>query len=980
MLLLKTLGGLSVEADGARASGAAQQRKTLALLALLAASRRGMSRDKLIAYLWPEADAEHARNTLKQACHALRRDLHPELFLGAVELRLNPDVLTSDIGSLEDALDRGDPARAVAAYSGPFLDGFYLAGAVEFERWVEETRAALKRRVGEALECLATHAASVGDVHGAVHWWRRLATLDPLNSHVALGLMNTLAAAGDRAGALQVARAHEARLRDELDAAPDPAVVELTERLRAQSEPPPGNGAVPVRVASEDIARIAQESADALERPARPRTAANVRAYPGEADLRGGDRMGRQRGRRLAAVWIALLALLAAGGVFTKIARVWWARYGALPDIQRHVAAGNWETAHRLAARVEKIIPNDPGVAAVRATFADTIRIEGTPVGARVYRRPYAADSNDWEFLGFSPIERVLLPRVPVLSQFKFEAPAFETAFDIGAAAPATATTFSPVLWPVRFSLAREGSVPDGMVLVLGEDATLGMPQVDRTESAQIPDFYLDRLEVTNREYQVFVDSGGYQRRALWVQDFVEDGRALTWKEAVGRFVDQTGRPGPSTWEAGRYPRDRAEHPVGGVSWYEAAAYARFRGKHLPSLFQWSRAARFSAAGAIIAASNIDHVRDGTAPVGSFRGMSGSGALDMAGNVREWCFNESKSRRGRYILGGGWNDGAYTFYHAAIHSPFDRSSTNGIRLALPAHETRSDGAANRPIEPLFRDYHTERPVSDQAFQFYRRLFAYDPAPLDVRVERRDSTAQWIREKVSFNAAYGGERVTVYIFLPLNTRPPYQTVVFFPGTAVLRARSSDSLQSVGMFDYLVEGGRAVVYPVYKGTYERDDGTRFSDPDESNWYRDHVIQWQKDVSRTLDYVGTRVDVDSTKLAFLGFSWGGRFGGVVLAIERRFKAAVLTVAGLHFRRALPEVDDLNYVSRVHLPVLMLNGRYDNNFPLETSARPMFDLLGTPAGRKRLVVVDGVHYVPRHRLIRETLDWFDRYLGPVR
>jgi DNA-binding SARP family transcriptional activator len=202
MLLLKTLGGLSVEADGARASGAAQQRKTLALLALLAASR-GMSRDKLIGYLWPEADAEHARNTLKQACHALRRDLHPELFLGAVELRLNPDVVTSDIGRLEDALDRGDLARAVVAYSGPFLDGFYLAGAAEFERWVEETRAALKRRVGEALESLATHAASVGDVHGAVQWWRRLATLDPLNSRVALGLMHALAAAGDRAGALR---------------------------------------------------------------------------------------------------------------------------------------------------------------------------------------------------------------------------------------------------------------------------------------------------------------------------------------------------------------------------------------------------------------------------------------------------------------------------------------------------------------------------------------------------------------------------------------------------------------------------------------------------------------------------------------------------------------------------------------------------------------------------------------------------------
>src|SRR5213083_2849484 len=137
MLAVRVFGGLAVERDGAQCGGAAARRKTLALLALLAAAgRRGVSRDKLTAYLWPESDTEHARNVLKQACYTLRRDLRaPELFLGAVELRLNPEVITSDIGTLEDALARGDPARAVAVYAGPFLDGFYLGGAAEFERW-----------------------------------------------------------------------------------------------------------------------------------------------------------------------------------------------------------------------------------------------------------------------------------------------------------------------------------------------------------------------------------------------------------------------------------------------------------------------------------------------------------------------------------------------------------------------------------------------------------------------------------------------------------------------------------------------------------------------------------------------------------------------------------------------------------------------------------------------------------------------------
>src|SRR5437867_3877169 len=129
MLFLKTCGGLSVEVDGAPGTGAAQRRKTLALLALLAgAGSRGMSRDKLIAFLWPDSDAEHGRNLLKQACFALRRDLHtPELFLGTLELRLNPAVITCDVQTFEDALDRGHPAQAIALYAGRFLDGFYLS-------------------------------------------------------------------------------------------------------------------------------------------------------------------------------------------------------------------------------------------------------------------------------------------------------------------------------------------------------------------------------------------------------------------------------------------------------------------------------------------------------------------------------------------------------------------------------------------------------------------------------------------------------------------------------------------------------------------------------------------------------------------------------------------------------------------------------------------------------------------------------------
>ena len=684
----------------------------------------------------------------------------------------------------------------------------------------------------------------------------------------------------------------------------------------------------------------------------------------------------KRRGRLLVAWVLALAALIAIGFVLSRAGRVAWARSRGIPALEASVAASDWETAYRLARRLEAIVPGDSVVASLRRVFADTMRIEGTPAGARVFRKAYAAGPEGWTFIGTAPIAHILLPRVPAVSQFRFEAGGYATGFDIGAAAANT----TPGASVLRFALVPAADLPAGMVHVTGGTVHPNNARLGPADTAYVRDFFLDRCEVTNRQYQVFVDSGGYRRRDLWEHEFVDGSRRLTWDEAMARLVDQTGRAGPATWEAGLYPRGQEDYPVSGVSWYEAAAYAKFRGKRLPSVFEWWRVARFDiGAGVITSASNIQHVREGTAPVGSFGGMSGFGAMDMAGNVREWCFNESRSAGGRYILGGGWTDAAYTFFELAIHSPFDRSPTNGIRLVLPLPGRGTDQAAFRPVEPLFRDYRVERPVSDQAFGFYRRLFTYDPTPLHVRAERRDSTPQWIRERVSYDAAYGNERVTAHVFLPTHGRPPYQTVVFFPGANALTNRSSETM-STGYFDFLVEAGRAVIYPVYRGTFERGDGTSVSDPDLSNAYREHVVMWQKDVSRTLDYLATRSDIDTARIAYMGVSWGGRFGGVVLATEPRFKAAVLCVAGLNFRRAQPEVDDLNYLPRVHTPVLMINGRHDFTFPLETAAKPMFDLLGTSADRKRNVVVDGVHYVPRHDLIRETLGWLDRNLGPVR
>jgi Tol biopolymer transport system component/DNA-binding SARP family transcriptional activator len=234
VLRVNTFGRLHVRGANGVISGSAAQPRRLAILALLAAAgEQGLTRDKLLAYLWTDTEEDRARRGLNQALYALRQDLgSDEVFLGGHGLRLNPDVVSSDVGEFEQAIDRGRLEDAAGYYTGSFLDGFHLPGAPEFERWAEEERAALARCYAESLEKLAKRSEAKGDWPDAVGWWRKVAAQDPLNARVALCLMRALVAAGDRAGALQHARVYEVLMEQELDAPPDRQVVELAAELR----------------------------------------------------------------------------------------------------------------------------------------------------------------------------------------------------------------------------------------------------------------------------------------------------------------------------------------------------------------------------------------------------------------------------------------------------------------------------------------------------------------------------------------------------------------------------------------------------------------------------------------------------------------------------------------------------------------------------------------------------------------------------
>jgi DNA-binding SARP family transcriptional activator/TolB-like protein/Tfp pilus assembly protein PilF len=275
MFLLRLLGRASIEGPSGAVTGKAARRHALALLALLATSHsRRLSRDKLIGYLWPESGTSDARNLLNQSVHALRQALGSEAIRSeGEELVLNPDSLSCDVWTFEEALASGETERALDLYRGPFLDGFFVRGSVEFERWADVERERLRRAYLRAMEGLAEAATARDDLKAAADWWRRLAGEEPYNSNVILSLMRVLEAAGDRAGAIREAEAHAERLREDLEAAPNPEVLALAERMRRQPVAPSPAPAVPAApTTSVEAARHG--------RPARQPTRMPMRSAP----------------------------------------------------------------------------------------------------------------------------------------------------------------------------------------------------------------------------------------------------------------------------------------------------------------------------------------------------------------------------------------------------------------------------------------------------------------------------------------------------------------------------------------------------------------------------------------------------------------------------------------------------------------------------------------------------------------------------
>jgi len=667
---------------------------------------------------------------------------------------------------------------------------------------------------------------------------------------------------------------------------------------------------------------------------------------------------------------------------FNSQAKIRWAKQELLPEIEQLVGEGWMDLfgAFQLAEQAEKYISNDPKLAELLSKCSLKINIKTEPPGAKIYMKDYKAPESEWEYIGISPIENI---RVPIgYIRWKMEKEGYETV-------KAASATFSYDMTKKRYF------IPNDMVRVLDKKETIppGMVRVPSIELriGKFDDFFIDKYEVTNKQFKEFIDSGGYRDQKYWKHEFIKSGRALTWEEGMAEYVDQTGRPGPATWEAGDYPEGQDNYPVNGISWYEAAAYAEFVGKSLPTDYHWSIARgaytallRTKGFGAVLV-PQCNFKGKGIEPAGKNQGITSYGAYDMAGNVSEWCWNETS--QGRLVRGGAWNDYTYKAFKGSQAPAFDRSSRNGIRCALYIDHDKIPEAALEPIKfGKERNFYQQKPVPDSIFQVYKEQFSYDKTGLNAQVEWRDGSSEdWIQEKITFDAAYGNERVIAYLFLPKNTPPPYQTVIYFPGSGSVYQRTSKNLEKYAEFEwffpFILKSGRSALYPVYKGTFERSDKalTPIHAGANTHLFTEYLIQFVKDFKRCIDYLETRPDIDSKKIAYCGLSWGGLWGAIIPAVEERLKASILVVGGM-WGLGRPEANEINYVTRVKTPTLMLNGKYDTTLIYETDVKPLFDLLATPDEHKKLKLYETDHFIPKKELIKETLAWLDKYLGPVK
>jgi formylglycine-generating enzyme required for sulfatase activity len=658
----------------------------------------------------------------------------------------------------------------------------------------------------------------------------------------------------------------------------------------------------------------------------------------------------------------------------------------SLPRIAELAAAGAYAEAFELAVAAERVIPADATLDSLMMEVSDLVSVTTEPPDAQVAITAFDPGGVGSEpvFSGTAPVEQLRVPRVDHLVQVTRDGyvPTERLADSRFLRSPEGRRDRPEIGRDITLALVMlpQERAPREAVFIPGGAYQLVGPDVPTMASTDLRDYRLDKFEVTNAEFRSFILERGYDEDVYWT------GVPVSVRSS---FTDRTDLPGPRDWVGQQFPDGQDRHPVTGVTWHEASAFCASPGSRLPTAFEWEKADRNGlrvtlsgtmmpwgpTSSASIFENRANFSSSGTTPVDAYPfGISQHGAHGMAGNAREWLLNEMGD--GYTVTGGSWEDPSYLYPQFGSQPGTFSSRSLGFRCARALGGDDS-GQGSQPFD-LDNRTPTYSPVDPTAFRRFLDHYTYDRQPANPRGRTAEESEGWVRERFWIDGV-DGDSVLVYFYTPTQGAPPYQTMVYVPGSSTFCCNKPvDGLEY--LLGPVIRGGRAAAAVVMHGMLERPFPPGFTPPaTNSVRFRDLMVRHATELRLGVDYLEQRDEVDMSKLVYVGHSWGAGSRIGFAAIEPRFEAFVLLAGGIDERvkPTLPEADNVNFAPYIDGPKILINGTNDDEHPWPSRGLPMWTLLSEP---KELVLIEGAgHVAPLEERVPAVNGFLDRTLGPV-
>ncbi len=689
-----------------------------------------------------------------------------------------------------------------------------------------------------------------------------------------------------------------------------------------------------------------------------------------------------RRNRLTAALAAALAMSLALGAclvVWSHISRVQTDNQRfetARSEVQKILTSHPWEAILRLRDLKEDYPGRMESISILEKQIGREIRLESEPPGASIVVRPLNDQTGPWLDAGATPVT-VQLPLETVHVKAIFP----NTTEIITRQMVQDPSRDSWILYQPKFK---------NMVRIPASDYepwrdAWRLPWLQNRLLPPIDMFDLDHHEVTNAEYQAFVHAGGYTKKENWLPTL-----GTNWKDIVKSFVDSSGMPGPKFWSDGKFLDGLHDHPVVGISWYEAMAYSIWSEKQLPTIYHWLRGAAYDGFYDIPDTerrANMDRLLAGPRDVSmGLMNVSEYGVMEVEGNVKEWCLNESTTGE-YYAMGGSWQDDEGTMFEPAVYPAITRTEEIGFRCAVyPSHPHL---LASAPVR--WRHQPKEVLTGDAL----KAPYQYDDSkPWNLKERGLVPLEDLQAYCFEFDAVYGeNERVVCYVLLPdaKQFSPPYQVVI---GSSPLERDEDGVVRVAGnVFRHyrpILNGGRALVLPALWGNDSTEpNSTRFNtwtpDPDHLEQFEAGMIRVANDISRTTDFIcnfdelvrDPKGVLNSDEMGYVACGLTNTTCAVVadglLHGRDRFRAVFFCEGGVLHCEQPPTVDPLNYLPHLKIPTIMLVTKRWLPFPFKNSQKLLFDRIPLrDPEEKELVHIPNYSFgfPPEH--IDRDVNWF--------